>query len=86
MENTSLGFKKPTENEYYDIGTVNHNTQLANDLIEGNTSAIGQMAYNLISNEEIDSMEPITGLPVGGGGDLGDATPIQPNEIDNILN
>lgn len=49
-------------------------------------SAIGQMAYQLVSNAEIDNMEPITGLPVDGGGDLGDATPIQPNEIDNVLN
>lgn len=59
MENTSLGFLKPTENEYYDIGTVNHNTQLANDLIEENSSAIGQNTHdisqlsnpNLIINE-----------------------------------
>lgn len=48
-------------------------------------SAIGQMAYQLVSESEIDNMEPITGLPVGGGGDLGDATPIQNSEIDNVL-
>lgn len=44
MENTSLGFLKPTENEYYDIEIINKNTQLANDLIEENSSAIGQIA------------------------------------------
>lgn len=44
MEVTSLGFKKPADGEFYDIQTVNQNTQLANDLIEENTSAIGQKA------------------------------------------
>lgn len=55
MENTSLGFKKPTENEYYDIGTVNHNTQLANDLIEENSSAIGQKL--IVSKKDIPLAE-----------------------------
>lgn len=56
------------------------------EITDGLGSQIGQMAYQLVSNAEIDNMEPITGLPVDGGGDLGDATPIQPNEIDNVLN
>lgn len=44
MEITTKGFKKPEGTEFYDIDTVNHNTQLANDLIEENSSAIGQIA------------------------------------------
>lgn len=42
MDTTSLGFQKPKEEEYYDINIFNKNTQLANDLIEKNSSAIGQ--------------------------------------------
>lgn len=44
MDTTSLGFQKPKEEEYYDINIFNKNTQLANDLIEKNSSAIGQIA------------------------------------------
>lgn len=42
MDKTSLGFQKPKEEEYYDINIFNQNAQLSNDLIEKNSSAIGQ--------------------------------------------
>lgn len=44
MDKTSLGFQKPKEEEYYDINIFNQNAQLSNDLIEKNSSAIGQIA------------------------------------------
>lgn len=44
MEITSKGFKKPTDNENYDIEIFNDNAQLTNDLFEGVDSAIGQIA------------------------------------------
>lgn len=50
MDITSLGFQKPKEEEYYDINIFNKNTQLANDLIEKNSSAIGQKLVVSASN------------------------------------
>lgn len=44
MEVTSKGFKKPAENEFYDIDIFNDNAQLTNDLLVGVDSAIGQIA------------------------------------------
>ena len=47
MEITSKGFKKPAENEFYDIDIFNNNAQLTNDLFVGVDSAIGQIASDL---------------------------------------
>lgn len=81
----SLKLKKPDGSDFYDVENFNYNADVIDEELEKVNSAIGQMAYQLVSESEIDNMEPITGLPVGGGGDLGDATPIQNSEIDNVL-
>lgn len=65
MEVTSLGFKKPADGEFYDIQTVNQNTQLANDLIEENSSAIGHIQTQL---DDITLYVSITGNDTTGDG------------------
>lgn len=51
MDTTSLGFQKPKEEEYYDVNIFNKNTQLTNDLIEKNSSAIGQIAEKTLQGK-----------------------------------
>lgn len=54
MEVTSKGFKKPADNEFYDIDIFNDNAQLTNDLFEGVDSAIGQIGYfEMLSKDQV---------------------------------
>lgn len=62
MEITSKGFKKPADNEFYDIDIFNDNAQLTNDLFEGVDSAIGQKADSV--NAELSGTARLNGKEI----------------------
>lgn len=88
MDTTSLGFQKPKEEEYYDINIFNKNTQLANDLIEKNSSTIGQKLDKDSSfyadlesyygnTKLIDDFQDISKWTIGAGTQSSDTTNVK---------